>query len=83
MLTMTQVDIIRMLYYGQGKIITEVSRETGYDRKTIRKFINQESFNEAPFESQEGKGPGRPSSLNPFKEIIGSWLTEDLQYKRK
>jgi len=83
MLTMTQVDIIRTLYYGQGKTITEIAKETGYDRKTVRKFINQESFNKETLQNDETKGPGRPSSLKPFRELIDAWLTEDLQHKRK
>lgn len=62
MLTMTQVNIIRTSYYGQGKTITEIARETGYDRKTIRKFLNQESFNEESIERSKSTGPGRPSS---------------------
>jgi len=83
MLSMTQINLIRTLYYGQGKTISEISRETGFDRKTIRKFINKESFNEDLPESSSWKHPGRPSSLKPFKAIIDSWLLEDLQHKRK
>ncbi len=83
MLSMTQINLIRTLYYGQGKTISEISRETGFDRKTIRKSINKESFNEDPLEISLGRHPGRPSSLTPFKAKIDSWLLEDLQYKRK
>lgn len=83
MLTMTQVNLIRTLYYGQGKTITEISREIGYDRKTIRKFLDQESFNKEPSKSSELIGPGRPSSLKPFRGIIDEWLIEDLHHRRK
>lgn len=83
MLSMTQINLIRTLYYGQGKTISEISRETGFDRKTIRKSINRESFNEEPPDNSSGKHPGRPSTLTPFKEKIDAWLLEDLQYKRK
>lgn len=83
MLTMTQVNLIRTLYYTQGKTITEIARETGYDRKTIRKFLSQESFNEAPAGAHPLSAPGRPSTLKPFRDIIDGWLIEDLQYRRK
>lgn len=83
MLTMTQVDIIRTSYYGQGKTIAEIARETGYDRKTIRKFLDQESFNEDAAKYSKLTGPGRPSSLKPFRGIIDEWLAEDLQHRRK
>ncbi len=33
---MTQVHDIRKMYFEEGKSITEISRQTGHDRKTIR-----------------------------------------------
>ena len=49
MLSMTQINLIRTLYYGQGKTISEISRETGFDRKTIcqrRNFFDPKSRSE-------------------------------------
>ena len=33
---MTEVHNLRKLYFEEGKSITEISRETGRDRKTVR-----------------------------------------------
>jgi len=82
MLSMTQINLIRTLYYEQGKSISEISRENGWDRKTVSKYIEQESFNDPPPDTKKA-GPGRPSRLTQFTEIIDSWLLEDLQHKRK
>ena len=45
MLTMTQVHNIRKLYFEEGKNINQTSKETGFDRKTVRNFLNKENFN--------------------------------------
>ena len=45
MLTMDKVHFIRRLYYEQGKNIPTIIAETGYDRKTICKYIDMTDFN--------------------------------------
>ena len=45
MLTMDKVHFIRQLYYEQGKNIPAIIAETGYDRKTICKYIDMTDFN--------------------------------------
>ena len=45
MLTMDKVHSIRQLYYEQGKNIPAIIAETGYDRKTICKYIDMTDFN--------------------------------------
>ena len=42
---MTQTHDIRKKYYDEGKSVTQISRETGFDRKTIRKYIEKENLN--------------------------------------
>ena len=77
---MTEVHNLRKLYYDEGKSITEISKETGRDRKTIRMNINKEDWNE----NQAGPLTGTEyPKLDPFKEIIDGWLTEDKKAKRK
>jgi len=80
---MAEINDIRRSFYEQGKSIAEIARETGFDRKTISKYIEKESFNEpAPLDSKKSK-VGRPNRINDFTDIIDTWLMEDLQYKRK
>lgn len=80
MLSMTQKNLIRKLYYEQGKGISEISREEGHDRKTVRKCIEQTDFNNDPFRESNA---GRPLKLKPFHELIDSWLLEDKKARMK
>ncbi|RQD69812.1 MAG: hypothetical protein D5S00_05700 [Tindallia sp. MSAO_Bac2] len=41
MLTMAQVHLIRKMYYEEGKTISAIAEATGYDRKTVRKYLQQ------------------------------------------
>lgn len=77
---MTQVYDIRKLYFEEGKSITQISRESGHDRKTVRMCIEKEDWNEEIAETQ--KVPEFPK-LDPFKLDIDGWLTEDKKAKRK
>jgi transposase len=77
---MTEVHELRKLYYDEGKSITEISKETGRDRKTIRININKEDWNEASSGSLAGV---EYPKLDPYKKDVDSWLTEDKKAKRK
>ena len=49
MLAMEEVQRLRDLYYHQGITnISEIARITGYNRKTIVKYIDQEDFSPPP-----------------------------------
>lgn len=62
---MSQVDDIRRLWL-EGRDVSEISRMTGHDRKTVRKYLQMEDFSpEAPTPKQKG-----PSKLDPFKGIL-------------
>ena len=76
---MTEVHDLRKLYYDEGKNITEISRETGRDRKTVRMCLGKEDWNEIRPVSQTEEFP----KLDPFKVEIDAWLTEDKKAKRK
>ena len=45
MLTMTQVHDIEKRYFVEGKTISAISKETGFERKTLRHYLSQEDFN--------------------------------------
>jgi len=80
MLTMTQVKYIRKLFFEEGKNISQISRETGSDRKTVRFYLEKKNWNnEKPSVSPEGQFP----KLAPYKEEIDTWLLEDKKAKRK
>jgi transposase len=77
---MTTVHDLRKLYYDEGKSITEISKETGRDRKTVRLYLEKEDWNEIQTSSvAEVEFP----KLGPFKVDIDAWLTEDKKAKRK
>lgn len=80
MLTMTQVHNIRKMYFEEGKNISEIARETGYDRKTVRNYINKDDFStKPPPPIQKATYP----KLAPYKSEIDEWLLEDRKAKRK
>jgi transposase len=77
---MTEVHNLRNLYYDEGKNITQISKETGRDRKTVRLCIEKEDWNEIQTKSLAG---AEFPKLEPFKADIDAWLTEDKKAKRK
>jgi transposase len=80
MLTMTQVHDIRKLYFEEGKTISAISRKTGFGRKTVRKYLEVDDFNEDIPAAQDK--PSFPK-LDPFKDDIDNWLEEDRKAKKK
>lgn len=77
---MPRQNSIRESYFVNGKTVTEISRETGHDRKTVRKVIYQDDWNEGPPSAERG---GKTPKLEPFKATIDEWLTEDKRNKIK
>ena len=77
---MTEVHDLRKLYYGEGKSITEISKEIGRDRKTVRMYLEKEDWNDVQPSSPAGGGFPK---LDAFKVDIDAWLTEDKKAKRK
>lgn len=77
---MTEVHDIRELYYDKGENVTEIARETGHDRKTVRMYLEKEDWNK----TQLGSTPDVVfPKLEPFKGEIDAWLIEDKKAKRK
>ncbi len=69
MLKMEEWLLIRDLY-SQGLSISEISDRTGYDRKTVRKYLNKNTVPEPQ------KRPTRSSKLDPYKPYILEKLNE-------
>ena len=77
MLTMSQINHIKDLS-NCGYRISEISKKTGADPKTIRKYLAQDDFSPQPPIILE-----KQSKLDPFKPIIQEWLDEDKKHWRK
>jgi transposase len=77
MLNMSQIDSIRIAYKN-GNSITEIARDLEFDRKTVRKYLQEKDFTEA----MPVKIP-RPSKLDPYKAIIHEWLEEEQRIWHK
>ena len=75
---MAGIQSIREEYLRKGKNISEIAREHGMDRKTDRKFIEQEDWNRNTKQSSL-----HASILDPLKPVIDGWLEEDRRKRRK
>ena len=78
MLTMEQVKYIKKLFNNQGLSISEIIKKTGNSYETVRKYIDMEDFNE-----RKGERKKKETKIDPVKEIIDGWLTNDLTSPRK
>lgn len=77
MLTITQVHYIRKLYFDKGKTYKEIEQATGYNYRTIRKYIIQTDFNEPP------KKAKRENKSDYLREHIRACLNEFATLRRK
>jgi transposase len=71
MITMDQYEFIRIAHRVYGKSIRAIERETGHDRKTIRKVLKGEHAGYSPRHAQ------LYPSLGAYLGIIESWLEAD------
>lgn len=46
MLTMTQKNDIRKMYFEEGLNISDIARITKHDRKTVREYIYKDDWND-------------------------------------
>ncbi len=77
---MTEINDIRNAFFEKGMNISDISRDFSIDRKTVRKYINQENFNENPPLAEKAQVI---SKLNPYMEEIDSWLEGDQKARKK
>lgn len=79
--TMDQIHRIREMYYQQGKNISQIASETGFNWKTVKKYVDMDDFNiPSPTPAVETV---HESKLDPFKPLIDSWLEADKLAPRK
>jgi len=65
-----QTTIRQMHMNGMG--VSEIARAAKCDRKTVRRYVQMEDFSPKPPVAKP-----RRSMLDPYKEMIGSWLADD------
>ena len=75
---MTSANNIRDMYFYEGKNITVIAKDSGFDRKTIRKYLNQDNWNE-----QKEVPLKRSSILDPYKPEIDQWIQDDKNMRAK
>ena len=68
MLTMSQINDIRDLSQ-KGYSISKISSLTGLDRKTVRKYLNQDDFSPQPPVATALRARLRQKSINFIKVI--------------
>ena len=79
--TMDQIHRIREMYYQQDKSISTIASETGFNWKTVKKYVDMDDFNiRTP---QPSSGEDHESKLDPFKPLINQWLKSDQLAPRK
>ena len=81
MLTMDQIHDIRFRFYEKGENVSQIAEALRLDWRTVRKYIDQNDFNEAaPKPAMDKKFCPK---LDPYKALIDSWLIEDKSAPRK
>jgi transposase len=75
---MKEITILRKMYFEDGENISQISKKKGYDRKTIRKFIQKDDWNEEVKVSTT-----KESKIDRFKHEIDQWLEGDKQMRKK
>lgn len=79
MLSMSKIENIKDLWM-RGNNVSDISRITSTDRKTVRKYIDKTDFNEDVVSYIK---IARPSKLDPYKETIERWLLEEETWYHK
>ena len=77
MLKVDQYEYIRTAHRVYGKNVSEIARETGHSRNTVKKVLRGEFTGYSPRKTQ-------PSPvLGPYHGIIYKWLEEDIESPKK
>jgi len=75
---MAQIQNIRFLKNHKGMSLRSIAKETNHHFETVKKYVEKEDFNLQVREKKHRKG-----KLDPYKQLIDQWLTEDLSAKPK
>jgi transposase len=76
-LTITQVNYIRELYFLEGKTYSEICEMTGKNYRTVKKYVEMKDFNQKQHRAK------RPNKSDVLRPIINQWLAEDQSRHKK
>ena len=74
MLTITQINYIREMYFDKGLSVSDIERRTTHSRNTIEKYIELEDFNEPHAKRMKNN---KSDLVRPFVRQI---LLDDKNY---
>lgn len=75
---MEQVYRIRNMKKFEGKSLRKISKITGHDFETVKKYVEKEDFNQVIRPKQRRRG-----KLSSYKSIVTTWLLNDKQAPHK
>ncbi len=76
---MAQINFIRQLFFEKGLNYAKISRATGFDVKTVTKYIRMEDYNQPLPKPRQIRG----SKLDKYKEQIDKWMIDDKLVRKK
>ena len=77
---MAQKEYIKYLYEEEEKSLLEITRQTGLNYRTVRKYARQEDWRP---EGKPGRDPGSHPVLGEYIPVIDKWLEADRLVPRK
>ena len=78
MLKMKEIETVRKMFFEEGKNISNIEKESGFDRKTIRKYLTKDDFRKEPLQDNH-----KYAKLDGFKLEIDSWIESDKRMRIK
>ena len=77
---MDQIYRIRYLRKFEGKSLRNITKITGHDFETVKKYAEKDNFNLEPRIKQKRQG-----KLAPYEDVVRDWLKKDLDapYKQR
>gem|GEM_PF-1711053 len=78
-IAVAQTDSIRQLFFEKGLGYAEIVRTTGFDVKTVKKYVHMENFNQPLPKPRQIRG----SKLDKQREQIDEWMVADKQERKK
>lgn len=78
-IAVAQTDSIRQLFFEKGLGYAEIVRTTGFEVKTVKKYVHMENFNQPLPKPRQIRG----SKLDKQREQIDEWMVADKQERKK